>query len=133
MRNSIERFKVLYIEDNTANVILVEQILEDREDIILYSALNPVKGLEIAEKQHPDLILLDINLPDMDGFEVQRILADSPTTNSIPVIYLSADAMPADIERALEAGFVDYIVKPIDVALFLRKVDKVLGIDAGAS
>ena len=120
------KYKLLYIEDNVANLVLVEQIMEMREDIKLFSALNPVKGLEIAERELPDLILLDINLPEMNGFEVQRILAESPVTKHIPVVYISADALPQDIDRAMKAGFADYITKPIDIDSFLAKIEKAL-------
>ena len=120
------KYKLLYIEDNVANLVLVEQIMEMREDIKLFSALNPVKGLEIAERELPDLILLDINLPEMNGFEVQRILAESPVTKHIPVVYISADALPQDIDRAMKAGFADYITKPIDIESFLAKIEKAL-------
>jgi len=114
---------VLYIEDNPANLRLVERILAQRSDIHLLSASAPHLGLELAQAHRPALILLDINLPDMDGFEVLRRLRAQPETRAIPVIGVSANAMPKDIERAQAAGFVDYLTKPLDVVAFLKAVD----------
>jgi len=114
---------VLYIEDNASNLRLVERILAQRSDIHLISASSPHLGLELAQAHRPALILLDINLPDMDGFEVLRRLRAQAETRAIPVIGVSANAMPKDIERAQAAGFVDYLTKPLDVAAFLKAVD----------
>ncbi|WP_019568793.1 PAS domain S-box protein [Thioalkalivibrio sp. ALMg13-2] len=106
---------ILYIEDNPANLRLVQKILDRRADIELLSVENAEDGLVLAGQERPDLILLDLNLPGMDGFEaLQRMRAD-PVTRAIPVIAVSANAMKRDIERGMAAGFQDYLVKPINV------------------
>ncbi len=117
---------VLYIEDNPANLRLVMQLLGRRPNIHMWSAHEPSLGLELAAEHKPDLILLDINLPGMDGFEVLERLRHQPATRDIQVIAVSANAMQKDIERGLEAGFDDYITKPINVVALLQIVDKTL-------
>jgi signal transduction histidine kinase/ActR/RegA family two-component response regulator len=116
------QFDILCIEDNPANLRLVERILAQRADIRLLSASAPGLGLELAAAHRPSLILLDINLPDMDGYEVLRRLQANPATCSIPVLGISSNAMPKDIERALAAGFSDYLTKPLDIAQFMAVV-----------
>ena len=117
---------VLYIEDNPANLRLVTQLLGRRPNIHLWSAHEPLLGLELAMEHKPDLILLDINLPGMNGFEVLNHLRQKDVTRDIPVIAISANAMPRDIEKGIEAGFDDYITKPIDVVALLQAVDNKL-------
>ena len=117
---------VLYIEDNPANLRLVERILAQRAEIRLLSASAPRLGLELAQAYRPAMILLDINLPEMDGFEVLRRLRDNPATRNIPVIGISANAMPQDIERARAAGFADYLTKPLQIDQFLSVVGRTL-------
>jgi PAS domain S-box-containing protein len=117
------QYAILCIEDNPANLRLVERILAQRADIRLLSAGAPGLGLELAAAHRPSLILLDINLPDMDGFEVLRRLQAAAGTRAIPVIGISANAMPKDIQRARAAGFADYLTKPLDVGAFLKVVD----------
>ena len=113
---------VLYIEDNPANLKLVTQLLERQSNIKMWSAIEPLLGLELAEEHHPDLILLDINLPEMDGFEVLKRLKQQASTAQIPVLAISASAMPADIEKGLKAGFDDYITKPINIKKLLISI-----------
>lgn len=115
---------VLYIEDNPANMRLVELILARRPNVKLLSATDPFSGLEIAKTEFIDLILLDINLPAMDGFEVLKNLRNMTAYSSAPVIAVSANAMPKDIEKAKNAGFDDYLTKPINVAELLDVIDK---------
>ncbi len=117
---------VLYIEDNPANLRLVTQLLERRSGIYLFTAPEPQLGLELAYAHRPDLILLDINLPGMEGFEVLRQLRNNDITRETIVIAVSANAMESDIRRALKAGFDDYITKPLNVRKFLQTVDQVL-------
>lgn len=117
---------VLYVEDNPANLRLVKSILLARPQITLISAHEPMLGLEFARHHRPHLILLDINLPQIDGFEVLRRLRADQHTAHIPVLAISASAMPKDIERAQAAGFAEYLTKPIDVMEFLGKVDHYL-------
>jgi PAS domain S-box-containing protein len=114
---------ILYIEDNPANLRLVKQILGQNKNLHLFCAHEPFLGLELAVKHRPDLILLDINLPGLSGFEVLKKLRQSEDTRDTPVIAISANAMPRDIENGLAAGFNEYITKPIDVRLLLQTVE----------
>jgi hypothetical protein len=118
------QFDVLCIEDNPANLRLIERILAQRADIRLLSASAPGPGLELAQAHRPALILLDINLPDLDGYEVLRRLQVDAATRDIPVVGISANAMPKDIERAQAAGFADYLTKPLEVGQFLAVVGR---------
>ncbi len=113
---------VLYIEDNPANLRLVSQLLGRLPNLRMWSAHEPLLGLELAIEHKPDLILLDINLPGMDGFEVLEQLQKNKITSDIPVIAISANAMPKDIEKGQKAGFDGYITKPIDVVTLLEVV-----------
>ncbi|HED16367.1 MAG TPA: response regulator [Gammaproteobacteria bacterium] len=117
---------VLYIEDNPANLRLVAQLLGRLPDIHMWSAHEPLLGLELAVEHNPDLILLDINLPGMNGFEVLNQLRQREATRETPVIAISANAMPGDIKKGLEAGFDEYITKPIDVEALLQALDTML-------
>ncbi len=118
--------KVLYIEDNPANLKLVSQLLAKRDHINLLTAHEPELGLECARVHRPDLILLDINMPGMDGYQVLSVLQSVPNLKSVPVVAITANAMPRDIERGKAAGFTDYLVKPLDIPRFLEVVDRLL-------
>jgi CheY-like chemotaxis protein len=118
--------KLLYMEDNPANLRLVQKIITKYSDLELLAAHLGKLGLEIAKTHHPALILLDINLPDLDGFEILRQLQDDPATRDIPVVAISANAMEWDIKRGLDAGFVDYLTKPLDIPKFLAVIDLLL-------
>lgn len=118
---------LLYIEDNLSNLRLIERIFENRPDIKLVAAMQGNLALDLAREHHPDLVLLDLNLPDISGNEVLRRLKGEIVTGDIPVVVVSADATPRQIERLKEAGASDYIVKPIDVKNFLSVVEKTLG------
>lgn len=117
---------VLYIEDNEVNQLLMEGMLAQRPGIRLLMAELPLPGLALAVLERPDLILLDIQLPGMDGFEVLQWLRAVAVTRDIPVVAVSANAMPADRQKAADAGFVDYITKPVDLPLLLATVDRLL-------
>ncbi|MBI5752794.1 MAG: response regulator [Hydrogenophilales bacterium] len=121
---------LLYVEDNPANLRLVEKLLAARPGLSLLGAPTAEKGLDIARARQPDLILLDINLPGMDGFEALRHLRNDPATRNIPVIALTANAMPKDVEKGLAAGFSGYLTKPIDVPRFLAAIDRLLSYPA---
>lgn len=116
---------VLYIEDNPANLRLVTQLML-RHNINLLTAAEPLKGLELASKHMPDLILLDINLPGINGFEVLQHLQNNDILKNIPVVAVSANAMPNDIEKGIEAGFDEYITKPIDINKLMLTVARQL-------
>jgi PAS domain S-box-containing protein len=117
---------VLYIEDDPANLSLVQHILARRPDIRLLFAPQGDLGLELARVHRPDLILLDIHLPDINGREVCHRLKEEPATRSIPVLIVSASAMPAEIDSMMQAGAVSYLTKPLDVPLFLSTIDRFL-------
>lgn len=114
---------ILYIEDYPSNLALMIEILADM-NITLISAESGEKGLRLAAQEKIDLILLDIHLPDMDGYEVLKRLKINSLTEQIPIIALSANAMPDDINHALAKGFKEYITKPIDIQSFLNKISK---------
>ncbi|MDA1190332.1 MAG: PAS domain S-box protein [Candidatus Poribacteria bacterium] len=117
---------VLYIEHNLHNVALVRRALEKRTDIRLITAPQATVGINLAKTYHPDLILMDLNLPGMSGTDALKALKELPETMSIPVVALTARGMPADIENGLRAGFKRYLTKPIDLKEFLETVDAFL-------
>lgn len=117
---------VLYIEDDPVNFTLVERILEFRPELKLMHARSGGSGVEMAQVNHPKLILLDLNLPDMHGSEVLRQLQREPVTAKVPVVVLSADATPSQIERLLTAGARNYLTKPFDIDPFLAVVDEMV-------
>jgi CheY-like chemotaxis protein len=117
---------LLCVEDNPANLLLVEKLLARRPDIRLLSAMDGNRGIEIARVARPDVILMDINLPGISGITALRILTEDPATAHIPVIALSANAMPRDIKEGLEAGFFRYLTKPIKVNEFMDTLDVAL-------
>jgi len=116
---------LLYIEDNLSNLRLVERILARRPEVTLMSAMQGSMGLELAQQHQPDLILLDLHLPDLSGEEVLRRLRADPATREIPVVMISADATADRVERLREAGAAQYLTKPIDIRQFLAVVDAV--------
>jgi CheY-like chemotaxis protein len=109
---------VLYVEDNPANLLLVTQLISRRQDTKLLSAISADLGILIAKAYQPSVILMDINLPGINGFDALAILRDDPATSHIPVIALSSNAFLKDIEKGLNAGFFRYITKPYRVAEF---------------
>jgi signal transduction histidine kinase/ActR/RegA family two-component response regulator len=119
---------VIYIEDNLANVKLVERLFAQRGDVNVVSAMQGRLGLDLARREPPALVLLDLHLPDIDGREVLQALRADPVTASLPIVVLSADATERQIDRLLADGANAYITKPIDVSDFLRTVDEYLPI-----
>lgn len=117
---------LLYVEDNPANLELVEQIIARRPDLRLLSAADGDLGIEFARAYLPEVILMDINLPGLSGVEAMKILRADPLTAHIPIIALSANALARDIEKALAAGFFNYLTKPIKVNAFLDALDVAL-------
>jgi len=117
---------LLYVEDNPANLMLVEDLIARCPDIHLLSARDGNRGVEMARASLPDAILMDINLPGVSGIQALKILRADPATAHIPVIALSANAMPRDIEKGLAAGFFHYLTKPIKVNEFMETLDVVL-------
>ena len=117
---------VLYIEDDPVNFTLVERILEFRPSLTLMHARTGQNGVELAQMHHPKLVLLDLNLPDMHGSEVLRQLQRDAATAKVPVVVLSADATPSQIERLLTAGARNYLTKPFDIDPFLAVVDEMV-------
>ena len=124
---------VLYIEDDLVNFTLVERILEFRPALHLLHAVKGDTGIELAQIHLPKLILLDLNLPDMHGSEVLEKLQSNPDTAQLPVVVLSADATPSQIERLLTAGARNYLTKPFDIDPFLAVVDEMVSNRALAS
>ncbi len=114
---------LLYVEDNPANLILVERLIARRDDLKLLSAINGPMGIQVARKHVPDVILMDINLPGISGFDVLNILRGDPATAHIPVIALSSNAYPRDVEKGIEAGFFQYLTKPYKVDALMDAID----------
>ncbi|MCE3602451.1 response regulator [Massilia sp. P8910] len=117
---------LLYIEDNPGNLRLVEEIVLPRADLRLLSAPDGHTGIALARQHLPHVILVDINLPGIDGYEIRRLLRADPRTARIPVIAVSASAMPSDVARGKEAGFYCYLTKPIDIDIFSDAIDRAL-------
>ena len=122
---------VLCVEDNPANLMLVARLLARRPDLQLISAKDGRRGIEMAHAAMPEIILMDINLPGISGLTALKILAGDPATAHIPVIALSANAMPHDIEKGLQAGFFRYLTKPIKINEFMATLDLALALAAG--
>lgn len=118
--------RLLYVEDNPSNLQLMIDLCETLDGVSLATADTPLDGIELARRNKPDLIIMDINLPGMSGFEVLQKLHELPETSGIPVIALSAAAMPREIERGLALGFKHYLTKPLHVPTFLEAIDDVL-------
>ena len=117
---------ILYIEDNLYNVQLVERLLLQRPDIQLVTSVQGTPGIEIAQGRHPELILLDVHLPDINGYDVLERLRTDPTTSNIPIVVLSADATPGQVRRFRDAGANEYLTKPLDLKLLLGLIDNYL-------
>jgi CheY-like chemotaxis protein/two-component sensor histidine kinase len=117
---------LLYVEDNPANLTLVEQLVARCSDLRLLSAGTGNLGIQIARDSLPEVILMDINLPGLSGLDALKILRDDPVTAHIPVVALSANAMPRDIKKGLEAGFFRYLTKPINVNEFMDTLNVAL-------
>jgi PAS domain S-box-containing protein len=121
-----DAFILLVIEDNVSNLRLIEAILENRPAVELQGAMQGTMGLELAQQHQPDLILLDLNLPDISGDEVLKRLQQKSETREIPVVVCSADATSAQIKRLLAAGAKQYLTKPINVVEFLGVLDEAI-------
>src|SRR5207245_8902728 len=117
---------VLYVEDNLSNLELIQRLLTRRPGVRLLPAMQGQLGLDLARQHHPDLILLDLHLPDIPGTEVLRCLRAMPETQNIPVVVISADATPGLIEQLLAAGAWQYLTKPLDMKRFLALLDEAL-------
>jgi two-component system cell cycle response regulator DivK len=116
--------RILIVEDNELNLDLLVQLLEDEYEVI--TADNGAAGVEVAQQERPDLILMDMSLPVMDGWEATRRLKADSNVNHIPVIALTAHAMSSDEEKALAAGCDGYLSKPLDEDLLFDKLDQLL-------
>jgi PAS domain S-box-containing protein len=119
---------LLYVEDNQANMELVAQIIARRPDMRLLRAEDGLRGIALARSHQPDVILMDIHLPGISGLLALSLLRDDPLTRHIPVLALSANAMPRDIEKGLQAGFFRYLTKPIKIPEFLLALDQCLAL-----
>jgi PAS domain S-box-containing protein len=126
MHRRTEVHTLLYVEDNPANMKLVEQIIARQPDIRLLTAVNGSHGIELARDMRPDVILMDINLPGISGTETLKRLHEDPVTAHIPIIAVSANAMPRDVKMGMKTGFFRYITKPINVHEFIGVLDMAL-------
>jgi len=119
---------LLYVEDNKANMELVAQLIARRPDLRLLRAEDGLRGIALARAHLPDVILMDINLPGISGLQALGLLREDPLTRHIPVLALSANAMPRDIERGMDAGFYRYLTKPIKITEFMQALDESLAL-----
>jgi CheY-like chemotaxis protein len=117
--------RILVVEDVEFNRDLIVQLLEDHYEIL--TATNGAEGIEVAERERPDLILMDLSLPVMDGWEATRRIKADEALQGIPIIALSAHAMKGDEDRARQSGCDDYLAKPLDEDLLFQKLAKLLG------
>jgi two-component system cell cycle response regulator DivK len=117
--------RILYVEDNEDNVYMLSQRLKKHGFEVLV-ALDGEQGIDMARREKPDLILMDLGLPSLDGWSAARLLKQAPDTGSIPIIALSAHTMPGDRERALAAGCDEYDAKPVDFERLLMKIGSLL-------
>jgi CheY-like chemotaxis protein len=119
-------YTLLYVEDNPANLMLIEDLMQRRDEFYLLTARDGLSGIAIARAAQPDLILMDINLPGISGIDALIILSADKITAHIPVVALSANAIPSDIEKGLKAGFFRYLTKPIKVDEFMHTLDEAI-------
>jgi len=122
----LNKQQILYVEDNPANMRLVEQLLKTFPDVELAGAVTAEIGLEMAQENRPDMVLMDINLPGMNGYEALAELKKIDSTRDVPVVAISANALSADIQAGLDAGFSDYLTKPINLQAFFATVKRYL-------
>jgi two-component system cell cycle response regulator DivK len=120
--STMESYTILYVEDTIDNLILVQRVLQAEGHTVL-EANTAKEGLEIAHSQKPDLILIDINLPEVDGLTLTRNIKSDPDLEDVPIIALTANVLRGDRERSLLAGCDGYIQKPIDVDLFPAQIE----------
>ena len=118
--------RLLYVEDNPANLLLVQALVESRTELCMLSAQNGIQGVEMARDLLPDVIFMDINLPGISGFQALTLLQADPLTAHTPVVALSANAMPREIQRGLAAGFFRYLTKPFKVNELLETLDEAM-------
>jgi PAS domain S-box-containing protein len=133
VQHDASRRTLLYVEDNPANLKLVEQLIARRPNLRLLSAGDATLGIKLARQHQPEVILMDINLPGISGISALKILREDPRTQRIPVVAISANAMPHDIRRGLDAGFFRYLTKPIKVNAFMDALDVALDFSRMAS
>jgi CheY-like chemotaxis protein len=126
LQHGIVPHTLLYVEDNLANMQLVEQLIARRADMRLLTAGDAILGIALARTHQPEVILMDINLPGISGIQALKTLKEDPLTAHIPVLAISANAMPHDVSKGLEAGFLRYLTKPIVVKEFMEALDLAL-------
>jgi CheY-like chemotaxis protein len=123
--------KILYVEDNEDNIFMLTNRLK-RKGYEIIVAMDGAQGVEMTRRESPNLILMDLGLPVLDGWEAIRQLKTASDTSAIPIIALTAHAMAADRERAFDAGCDDFDTKPVDLPRLLRKIEKLLPGEPGA-
>ena len=119
-------FTLLYAEDNPSNMDLMRSIMETRDGVHLIEAINGAQAIALAKQHRPDIVILDLNLPDLSGYDVLQILKSRPEFAATQFIALSASVMPSDLKRGLQAGFSRYLMKPIDIGLLMMSIDEAL-------
>ncbi len=122
----VSQRKLLYVEDNPANLALVEQFLARRSDLKLLTAVDGHQGVQLTRNSKPDVVLMDMHLPGINGFEAMQLLREDSATALIPVIALSSNAFPGEIKRCLDAGFFRYLTKPFELKVLMDVIDEAL-------
>lgn len=125
-RSTADVAYVLYVEDNLTNLTLVQRIIDKRPGVKLISAMEGRTGFDMAVEYQPSLVLLDLNLPDMQGDEVLQGIRSDPRTRTTPVVIISADASPRQIQRLRDLGAQDYLTKPFDIKRLLAILDAIV-------
>lgn len=118
--------KLLYVEDNPANLALVEQFLARRSDLKLLTAVDGHQGIQLARDCQPEIILMDMHLPGISGFDAMQMLREDSATALIPIIALSSNAFQGEVKRCLEAGFFRYLTKPFELKALMEAIDEAL-------
>ena len=121
--SALPRRSVLYVEDNPINAMLLREVLKSRPHIELHVAVDGASGIEMARELQPDLLLLDMQLPDMSGLDVRGALREHAATRELPCMALTGSVLDADIAKARAEGFIGYVTKPLDLPSFLARLD----------
>ena len=125
----VHQYQILYIEDSQSNIKLIRRALAKKPHIKLITAEHPEFGIQVARQEKPDLLLLDINLPEMDGYQVLEIVRQTAELQELPIFAITANAMPEDIERGTQAGFNEYLTKPLNIKYLHELLDQYLHTD----
>jgi two-component system cell cycle response regulator DivK len=128
MEEAMEKKKntILYVEDDSMNMTVMRYVFKQLPEVCFLECETAEHALQIIAKERPDLIIMDIQLPGMDGYQALKLLKGNPDTRDIPIVAMSSFAFDTDIERGKKAGFVEYVTKPVHIKSFLHLIEKLL-------